>query len=238
MALFLSEPDKNLPLLTQAFQVNADDVAEVRKFAVAYSEQWRTRPPDRLENPENLPFIRRGELPRLSGGTLFSETHFLADCRLYPDAAFQPLCRLIRVVQSMMRALEQGGKATETDMEAFQELLKTHPFYPKRFMQITETASGYTVGLREEEEYNPIEWFIREILKSMFSLFEFVERYKWQKAEGQEPADVLRRCEECGSVYLVRLRHPDQRFCSRRCQARTGERRRLQEKRAKVGAAN
>lgn len=197
MALLRGE-DEHLPFLTQFYQVDGNSDAELREL----TERFFPTPPDEWFNEDAL-----------SDGTA-KPSPFLDEVR-----------ETLGIVRELMDAIADDGTVDVATINAFAEQLSSARNF-RTFMLVEPGDKPYRVLMP-----TPSEGVIRA--RSVY-LAPHVRHQLCEQAlndlEIMMSAKVpLRRCQECTSVFVVT--RPDRRggqqmYCSHRCSARVGARRR------------
>jgi hypothetical protein len=203
MALFTNKADEDLPLLTQFYQLEFD----IDNLEKSELDQWvgSDGPEEYWSESENA---RRGGMvatraSRLSGSG--PNTFYIP--RLNRLAHAHP------VIREIMACIADGVKPSRKTIFDFNQILAT---VPQLQVEWADVFGKPTICKENRAKPRPVLVYQKLVSEMIVAIEPILEDHK--------APTPFARCEECESPYLIVKK--GQVYCSQRCRARAGERRR------------
>ena len=137
-------------------------------------------------------------------GTAWKRFSDFAPKKILDVAEYQAFLRILRV---LMDALAEHRELTEVERDAINQAMRL--YLPPPSIKWNEETRKHSIEFLDP--HDPRGHVLMEVIDAM-------------ERENMEQTSLFGKCEECKNPFLVQKE--GQRFCSQRCRARTGERRR------------
>jgi hypothetical protein len=209
MSLFTSEADRNLPILTAFYQVDAEDTDEMNEFVVDWIARLTTG--GTLSRSEIGAFYYCASREIKTARWLHALTRGILDDLADTGGEIRPdLYRSLYLFRQRMEAIPPDW----TDRSDPKTMLA-----PERMLSQQERRELARMDCYEAER--AVWW---HIVRELWTFCQETER--------------VRRCTTCRNPYVVKHVRDDNQFCSRRCQNKAQMRRKRLEVKEAVGERN